>query len=95
MDTMMTTNRKLVPQRGMVPGLDTNVLHRQRQSRLIAENGLVLRTVVAEHPVYVLLSGAEDHVRQQHQDLDHTLDQVMECRGRGMKQPPPQTWAAA
>ena len=24
----------------------------------------------------------DTHVRQQHQDLDHTLDQVMECRGQ-------------
>ena len=48
---------------GMVPGLNADVLHRQGQPRLVAEDGLVLRPVVLEHPVDVLLLGAEDQIQ--------------------------------
>ena len=46
----------------MVLGLGTDILHRQGQARLVAEDGLMLRAVVAEHPAHILLLGAEDQV---------------------------------
>ena len=71
---------------GMVPGLDADVLHRQGQPRLIAEDGLVLRPVVLEHPVDVLLPGAEDQVGQEDQDLQHALHQIPAPHGEAREE---------
>ena len=66
----------------MVPGLDADVFHRQGQARLIAENGLMLRAVVLEHPVNVLLLGAEDQVRQENDDFQQALHHVPAPQGK-------------
>ena len=58
-------------------GLDAGVLHRQRQPRLIAEDGLVLGAVVLEHPMHVLLLGAEEQVHDKYEYLDDALDEVV------------------
>ena len=71
---------------GMVPGLDADVLHRQRQPRLIAENRLVLRPVVLKHPVDVLLLGAEDQVQQEDQNLQRALHQVPAPHGEAREE---------
>ena len=72
---------------GMVLGLGTDVLHRQGQARLIAENGLMLRAVVAEHAVNVLLLGAEDQIAQENGHLHHALDDVVDRGALSVKQP--------
>ena len=68
-------------------GLYAGVLHRQRQPRLIAENGLVLGAVVLEHPVHVLLLGAEEQVHNKYEYLDDALDEVVEQGALGFEQP--------
>ena len=60
----------------MVPGLDPDVFHRQRQARLIAENGLVLRAVVLKDPVDVLLPGAENQIGHEDDHLQKPLHQI-------------------
>ena len=67
---------------GMVLGLGADVLHRQGQPRLIAEDGLMLRAVVAEHPVHVLLLGAEDQIRQKDRDFQKALHHVPAPQGK-------------
>ena len=65
----------------MVPGLDADVLHCQRQTRLVAENGLMLRPVILENPVNVLLLGAEDQIRQENHDFQKALHHVPAPQG--------------
>ena len=72
---------------GVVLGLDAGVFHRQRQARLIAEDGLMLRPVIAEHPAHVLLPGAEDQVSQENGDLHRPLDEVVHGGMPGVEQP--------
>ena len=60
----------------MVPGLDADILHRQGEARLIAEDGLVLRPVVLEDPVDVLQPGAEEEVEEEDDDLQEALHHV-------------------
>ena len=71
----------------MVLGLDAGVFHRQRQPRLIAEDGLMLRPVIAEHPAHVLLPGAEDQVPQENGDLHRPLNEVVDGGMPGVEQP--------
>ena len=82
---------------GVVPGLDAGVFHRQRQARLIAEDGLMLRPVIAEHLAHVLLPGAEDQVPQEDGDLHRPLDEVVDpiWGMPGVEQPGDERWAAA
>ena len=61
---------------GMVLGLGADIVHRQRQARLVAEDGLMLGAVVGKDPLDVLLPGAEDQVGQKQRHLHHALDQV-------------------
>ena len=72
---------------GMMLGLGTDILHRQGQPRLVAEDGLMLRAVVAEHPVDILLLGAEDEVGQKNQHLHHALDDVVDSGALCVEQP--------
>ena len=65
----------------MVPGLDADVLYRQRQARLVAENGFMLRPVILEYPVNVLLLGAEDQIRQKDRDFQKALHHVPAPQG--------------
>ena len=65
----------------MMPGLNTDVFHRQRQSRLIAEDTFMLRPVVLKHPVNILLLGADDQIDQKDQNLQDTLHQVSPPHG--------------
>ena len=66
----------------MVPGLDADVLHCQRQTCLVAENGLMLRPMILEHPVNVLLLGAEDQIRQKDRDFQKALHHVPAPQGK-------------
>ena len=68
------------PAPGMVPGLDADIFHRQRQSRLVAEDGFMLRAMVLEYPVDILLFGAEDQIGHEHHDFQQPLHHI----------PPPQ-----
>ena len=43
---------------GVVPGLEADIVHRQLQPLLVAEDGLVLRPVVGKDPPYILHAGA-------------------------------------
>ena len=61
---------------GVVPGHVPDVLHRQLQPLLVAEDGLMLRPVVGEHPPDVLLLGAQDEVGQKDGDAQHAFQQV-------------------
>ena len=63
----------------MMLGLDAGVFHRQGQARLIAENGLVFGTVVAEYPAHILLLGAEDQIGQKDGHLDDALNEIVEA----------------
>ena len=72
---------------GMMLGLDAGVFHRQGQARLIAENGLVFGTVVAEHPAHILLLGAEDQIGQKDGHLDDALNEIVEGGVLSAEQP--------
>ena len=61
----------------MVARLDAAVLHRQRQARLVAEDGLMLRAMVLEHALNVLLLRAQEQVAEEDQQLDDGLDQIV------------------
>ena len=66
----------------MVPGLNADILHRQRQARLVAKNGLMLRAVILKHPVNVLLLGAEHEVQQENANFQQTFQHVPPPQGK-------------
>ena len=58
---------------GMEAGVFAHILHGQLITGLIAGNGLVLGTVVLEHPVDLLHSGNTRHIGQEDSDLEHSF----------------------
>ena len=60
---------------GMEPGLDPDILHRQGQLPLIAEDGFVLRSVVGKHPGDLRHPGAQGQIEEEDDQLHHTLHQ--------------------
>ena len=58
---------------GMEAGVFAHILHGQRVTGLVAGNGLVLGTVVLEHPVDLLHSGNARHIGQEDSDLEHSF----------------------
>ena len=61
----------------MHPRHRADVFHGQRQLRLIAANGLVLGPVVGEDALHILHAGDEDHVNQEDDQAEQTLNQVL------------------
>ena len=60
----------------MVLGLGPDVVHRQLQTLLIAEDGLMLRAVIGEGPADVLHSGHGDHIGHEDGDTQHRVHQI-------------------
>ena len=60
----------------MVFGLDADVVHRQLQSLLVAEDGLVLRAMIGEGPPDILHPGDRDHIAHKNGDAQHRVHQI-------------------
>ena len=52
------------------------MVHRQLQPAFVAEDGFVLCAVVGEHPLHILLLGAEDEVEQEDDNPQNALQQI-------------------
>ena len=63
---------------GMVLGLLFHILHRERQSRLIAENRLMLGTMIGEDTAHILLLRGQNEVGKENSDLYHTFDHIVD-----------------
>ena len=65
---------------GSAAGVETghfpDVLHGQRQPRLVAADGLVLRSVVGEHPAHFLHSGNQKHIPQENHHTNQAFQQI-------------------
>lgn len=61
---------------GMVLGLGPDVVHRQLQTLLIAEDGLMLRAVIGEGPADVLHPGYGDHIGHEDGDTQYSVHQI-------------------
>ena len=61
---------------GMEAALGPDVLHRQGQALLVAEDGLVLRAVVGEETLHVLHPGDEAEVDEEDDDLQRAFEEA-------------------
>ena len=68
---------------GVVPGLSAHVLHRQGQTGLVAEDGLVLRPVVGKDPLHLPHPGAQGQIADQNGQLQQALGQIPHQHGVG------------
>lgn len=77
METIITTNRKLVPQRGcrrvILRAFSTCQWGRLS---LVAADGLMLRAVIEEDAAPILHAGHEEHVSKEDHDAQQALEQV-------------------
>ena len=67
---------------GMVLGLLADIFHRQGKARLVAEDGLVLRAMVLEHPVDIALPGADRQVQNEDSHLQKAFHHVPAPQGK-------------
>ena len=85
METIITTNRKLVPQRGCRRVILRAFSTVRGELSLVAADGLMLRAVIGEDAAHVLHAGHEEHVSKEDHDAQQALEQVAHDLIRGDK----------
>ena len=69
-----------------MPGLNADVFHSQRKARLIAKDGFVLCPMVLKDPIDIFLTGADNQIHKEDDNLQQTLQQIPPPQGKGREE---------